>query len=406
MNDDLTGQRLGTALRDHVPSTPRAPFDLADVKAGASRIRRRRTVTGVAAAAVAAAVLTPAGFMALSGDGTGPAPGPATQAPTAVPSPSLVPEPRDDVTLEEDSPRGDDPLDWAHPSFTGAGPPYDALPEGTDQVARLGERWAGGRDNGEDRTVVLFDTDGAVLQEFEAQSFAVSDNHELVAWTTGKALMLMDDTGRTRELATLPGNYGDPVDLTGGAGCVDESEVEGCRVVVSYGSDNGPDVVTGDGTITPVSEAVVHLSTAHGDVAAGPEMPAAFENTGCTRLIDLGPDGETRWKNCDVYVWSFSPDGRWMTVVDRDSDGWGPSRIGVADAATGKIFFWIDPTGDDRGLGNATWEGSDHLVVDSYDFTDREWRLFRVSVTGEVEQAADMVPGADGDFPFIAPVQP
>ena len=61
MNEQQTGQRVGDALRHHVPQAPHPPFDLADVKVRAGAIRRRRTTLGVAVAAAAAAVITPTG---------------------------------------------------------------------------------------------------------------------------------------------------------------------------------------------------------------------------------------------------------------------------------------------------------------------------------------------------------
>ena len=404
MNDEMSGRRLGDALREHVPAHPHAPLDLADVKTTAGRIRRRRTVAGVAAAAVAAAILTPAAFLALGGDDASRPIDPAPPAPT----PTLVPTPRADVTLSEDAPRGDEPDDWWHESFTERPLSHDALPEGTNRVSRLGDRWVGSSSapNGDNPTVHLIDDQGDIVQEFEARgSFAVSDDHELAAWVTvDDALMLMDSQGETRLLATLPGGA-DPIDVTGGAGCVDESAVDDCRVVVNYDTREGSDVVSGDGVVTPVPDSITRVSAVFSDVAAGNEVPPAGEYEGCTRLIDL-TDGTTRWRDCDIYVTSFSPDGRWVTVVDAGTDGWGPTRVGIADATTGEVFFWIDPSGNNRAIRTTAWEGSEHLVVDSYDFTAQEWRLFRVSLTGEVEQAADMVKGDDVAFPFIAPNQP
>ncbi|WP_110240725.1 hypothetical protein [Nocardioides gilvus] len=408
MNDDLNGQRLGAGLRDHMGQSPYSPLDLDDVKSTASRIRRRRTLTGVAVAAVAAAALIPAAFFTPGGEDTRRPIDPTTQTPTPTMAPTMAPTPRADVTLREDAPRGDDPADWSHPTFTDQALTHDSLPDNTDRVARIGERWVlSTRDDGEGkRTVQLLDADGDVVQKFAARSFfAISDNHELVAWTTDDStLMLMDSQGKTRLLAKLPGD-GNAIDVTGGAGCIDESVIDDCRVVVSYDSPDGPAVVSGDGVVTPISQDITGVRAAFSDFAAGFEKTTTFEAPPCMRLIDV-TDGETQWRNCDVYVTSFSPDGRWTTVVDAQSDGWGPSRVGIADAATGKVYFWLDPSGDNRALGTPTWEGSEHLVVDSYDFTAQEWRLYRVSLTGEEEQAADMVEGDDVAFPFIAPIEP
>src|SRR5690606_21793314 len=112
-------------------------------------------------------VLTPAAFLALGGNEVDRAPDPATQGP----KPTLAPTPRGDVTLDTDSPRGDDALDWSHPSLAGSSVPHDALPEKTDTVARLGDRWVAGRDAALNRTIVLFEADGTVVKEVEANDF-------------------------------------------------------------------------------------------------------------------------------------------------------------------------------------------------------------------------------------------
>lgn len=410
MNDELDGQRLGDGLRDHIGDQTYAPLDLADVKTRAADMRRRRRIGAMVAAAAAVAVLAPTAYIGMQGAEVRTV-GPATQG-TERPSPlPPSPAPRSDVTLGSDASRGEDAQGWLHASLDSDGPALDLLPEQTDRVARFGDLWLASHDGPDGRMLLTVDPesggDGTEPEEFPmATDFVVSDDQSLAAFISPDGVVqLLDTTGEVRRLVKLRSEdpAATPVDVTGTAGCVDESDHAQCRVLIDYGSGRAPDLVAGDGTVEALDPSAQNLSAALGTMHALLDPARSETEPPCTRVVD---DGALLWNNCDIAVTSFSPNGRWAAVIDAYQSGWGPARTGIADARTGDVLFWINPHGEQGGIASTVWEGSDHLVVNSHDFPGQDWRLFRVSTMGEVERASDPVPGDDMAFPFIAPTMP
>ncbi|WP_145965137.1 hypothetical protein [Nocardioides daphniae] len=142
----------------------------------------------------------------------------------------------------------------------------------------------------------------------------------------------------------------------------------------------------------------------HGSVVALKDPAQPGQEAPCTRVVDL-EEGPV-WNSCDIAVQSFSPDGTLALVEDAYGSGWGDPRLGIADAATGEVLFWINPHGEQGGFPTGVWEDADHVVVPSFNSVGQNWRLFRVSTTGEVEQAGPSVDGDDMLFPYVPPANP
>lgn len=402
MNDDLTGQRLGTALRDHVPSTPPAPFGLDDVKGRARGLRRRRTFVGAAAGAlatvVAATTVGPTAIMALQDDDERVLP-PAAQ--------SLQPTPRGDVLLTGDEPRGTDAAGWSDAErldTLGVEAPDDVWQR--PRVTRLGEQhWVVAHRERGSVTVRLLAEEGQ-LGEWKATegATAVAAGTDVVAFvdrtTDNLTLLGTEGDGWTqRTLAAVPEGAA-VVDITGD-GCLDGSD---CQVLLSFGYDGAPLLVDGAGDITELD--AFDATAVHGDLLAVQDEPVLdgngeMEEAPCTRVLD---GADELWSSCDLRVESFSPDGRWAVVGDAYRSGWGPPRVGLVDATTGELLFWIDPPSESAGVGDVAWEDEGHVVLSTWSWDAQEWNLFRVSLTGEVERAGDPVEGEEGDFPFFPPI--
>lgn len=404
MNDDLTGHRVGTALRDHVPSTPQAPFDLADVKGRARGMRRRRTLagaaTGVLATVVAATMAGPPVVTALQDRDETRLP-PAAQSPT--------PTPRGDVQLTGSEPRGDDAAGWYDAALLGSalGTPAPDDAWQMPQVARLGDAWVVSHRERGAVTVRLTAADGDVTTWKATEgSTAVAAGDGVVAFvdrTTDELTLLgADGDGWTeRTLATVP--QGAAVTGVEGEGCSTGGE---CRVLLTFGDGRGPLLVDGAGSVTaPEADGATAM---HGDLLAlldepGLDQAGEMEEAPCTRVVE---GDQELWGSCDLRVVGFSPDGRWALVTDAYLSGWGLTRVGVADARTGELLFWIDPPGESAGVDSngAVWEDSGHVVLSTWSWDASTWGLFRVSLTGEVERAAESRKGTEGDFPFFPPI--
>lgn len=405
MNDDLTGQRVGSALRDHVPSTPQAPFDLAEVKGRARGIRRRRTLAGAAGAALTVGLLSglgPTALTALQGEDETVLP-PATQAPS--------PTPRADVRLTGDEPRGEDAVGWSDADglrdLLGDAAPDDVWQ--MPQVARVGDHWVVAHRERGAMSVQLGSATGQAAQwkatEGVAAATAGTGVIAFVDRTTDELTLLgtEGDAWMERTLATVPQGAG-VADVTG-QDCFGGSD---CRIVLSFGDGRAPLVVDGAGRVSTLDPDALTVSAARDDLVALTDPPALDANgeqaeAPCTRVLD---DGVEAWSSCELGVVGFSPDGRWALVRDAYQSGWGLPRVGIADAATGELFFWIDPPGESAGVDSngAVWEDDGHVVLSTWSWSNEEWNLFRVSLTGEVEQAADSRGGTEGDFPFFPPI--
>lgn len=410
MNDDLTGQRVGSALRNHLPATPRAPFDLADVKGRAGGIRRRRTFATTAAGALVLVAAGPFVATTLTDDG-GPAP---AASPARAPDLALPPE----VTLATDA-----PLDQASggsgswvvgDASLGTGLPVP--PGAQDGVTLLGSRWliAYAGENGERKlySIDLGEETGesVAIDEAVAQArthdlhdrVAVSDGGDLAVFSTPAGeLTLVGEDGSTRVVTTLPAP-GTPVDLVGDSGCLTGAD---CEVLVSYGDGAAPEAVAGDGTRRVLDRSAAAVTAATDDLVVTRAAESEPGASPCSVVRDRETLDE-RWRSCEVGVEAFSPDGAWAVVVDAYQPGAGTTRRGLAEADTGRVLTWFLPGAEEGFVRDLVWTPEGDLEVTTFTSDDQTWRLFRVTSKGEVSQRAQGRPGDEGDAPHIAITRP
>lgn len=411
MNDDLFGERLGAALREHSPHAA-AALDLGDVTGRARGIRRRRTATGSAAAAVALLAASPFAATTLAGHDDDPLP-PAT-SPTPSPEPTSL-ELTSEIVLDKDAPadRGTE-ADW----FIGDAALSDQFPfpAGSQQsLTRLGGRWLVGYQVDGDYSlysIALGEGTGRLADVAQAvaaattfdlyDEVAVSDDGDLAAFSTPSGeLTLIGEDGRTRVVADLP-SPGTPVDLIGDAGCLDDTA---CELVVSYGDERAPELVSGDGTRKAIDPDATAVTAATGDLVATLEPATSPGEHPCTTVRDRSTLGEV-WRSCKVRVDSFSPDGQLVEVVDSDVDGFGPRRFGLAEATTGKQLTWIEVDAEQGFTHDVTWTRQGDLEVLSFTFDDQEWRLHHVALDGTVSQRVEAQSGTDSEPPLFSATLP
>ncbi|QCX28363.1 hypothetical protein [Nocardioides jishulii] len=408
MNDDLTGQRVGSALRDHVPSTPQAPFGLDDVKGRADSIRRRRRAGGAALAAFALMATGPVVVTTLTG---APEDLPATTSPSLAPALTLP----NKVVLATDAPLdegtegdwliGDGELSGAFPFPAGA----------QDGLTRVGERWLVEYAVDGERKVYSIDlADGSgrsvdiptAVAEATTHDLhdvvAVSDDSTLAVFSTPSGeLTLIGADGRTRVVATLP-SPATPVDLVGDGACLDGGD---CEVVVSYGDGSAPELVAGDGTRTVIDADAVAVTAANDDLVVTRDAEASPGEDPCSTVRDRSTLQEV-WRSCEVGVESFSPDGTHAVVVDAYQSGSGATRMGLADARTGTQVTWFLPDDDQGIVKDLAWTPQGDIELTSFTYGDQTWHLHHVTVDGTVSRLVEGRRGEDVEPAFILATRP
>lgn len=401
MSDDF-GDRVGTALREQSPEhLPHLTLD--DVAPVARLIRaRRRAALGAAALGVVLAAALPFGLnLATGGDRTAP---PTKNEATLTPGATVV--------LSADT-----PLD---PSRSGEWitPDNDPLEidapwaRGPVQAFRLGER----------RLVISADDMTARLvgpsREVEWSSpfvQAVADpfGQTAAVITTQGDLVVVSEEGKRRTFATqLP----DTVRLgavNATSECVATGLTHHCWVALSDEFDlRTPWLINVDGSTREVTDAPGAVVV---DAGGAPSLltvrTQADENLeACSTVLDVyssqdGLGDTALWTSCTLGVHTFAPDGKHVAVVDAYQSGDGPTRLGIADADTGEVAFWLEPDGGGF-IAQVRWLSGSALEVSNYSNDDQTWRLHQVSTDGTVRsQMARPVQGNNMPSPFV-PVLP
>jgi hypothetical protein len=408
-------EQLTRTLRERSDDMAGSHLGLDDVKGRARGIRRRRRAMTGAAAAVVLALAVPVGLN-VADLTRGNEPLPANPSPNPSGTPSVVetgePEPVPSGPIPADgaaAPRGEDP---AMTYLTGSvvhPPGREPADLGRDYagITPYGDGWIGvDPARGRYGTTDVLGPDGQVRDTFPGYGLAVSSDG---AWTvtqleaTGAGVtdlnLAPSDASQTPLTASV--SIGGTVQLAGFAGdqLVAYAETvdapDGAETVVHLTDfEHKPTTVPGLISVRGANDTtgVVSGMTSIDELAPG----------SCSAVVDA-TSGEQRWETCDYTLDRFSPDGRYVIGLDAYLDGIGGSTVAILDASDGAVL--AEFTTRDLGFtGPAAWESNGTVVVAT--FQDGTWYLLRLRPDGTVEQALDPVEGDELQRPWSFAVTP
>jgi len=405
--------RLSDTLRGRADSLgDQHPLSLDDVKGRATGIRRRRrAVTGLAAAAVLA-VAVPTGLSVVdrTSGTTRPDPGPA-----ATTDGSPVPDPA--------TPSGPVPLDTSTGARSGeAGIPvlYDGLahlPDGgtfelpgdyTEFVATE-EGWAGVVGGIDDTgRLDLLDQDGSVVDTAEAtRGLAVSHDASVLAYVTPEGDIMVRTEPGSERLGRVQADLATPAGVVGGDGCDD-----GCTVYTNFetGSGGGAARTGSPETQEPFGLLEVTGVAEDGRVAGilSYEDDPTKEPGSCSAVLDDA--NRQLWKTCDFTLGRFSPDGELVLGHPAYRSGEGDGSLAILDADDGTVLAeYVNDAESQAFVLTTAWDvdGSVLGLVRQ----GMEWHLMRFTADGQLSHATSGGVGSweyddAGDVPVRLPTVP
>lgn len=381
-----------------------APLGLADVKARARSIRRRRQAVTGAVAAVVLAVAAPVAITVTDAFDARPIP-PAEQTETPNPdrTDNAQPQPFPDgpvLMTTQGLPEGEPPsLNYlVYGAEQELVTPQGALelPEQTGHAARYGEGWilTGGRGP----LVRWVDADMNVVRSEPSASsvLAVSDNGGQVAWVQGRM------GAAEVELLAAPTAGGDPRSWTLRPG---DGEVRPVgflgedRVVFTVVETSLNAIAEPDGSVTDLEG---FLSIRSASQAAG--LVAVQTRYSMSRMCDGMVDpaastSELLWETCGYKLGEFSPNGQYVVGTLAEADGMGSPSAVVFDARTGEVLVSYEPERNDQiALAQIMWEDDDSLLAITIDGVDGY--LLRLGLDGQIEQTGQTGTSENMGLPF------
>lgn len=390
MSDDWFEERLHRSLRQHADRVP-SDRDLAGgAIARAHRIRtRRRAATAVAGMAVIAAAVPIALDVTGGGtDHTEPAQSPEPSVLTAEPTP----EPDDSATPAQpieldfgELPSGDPPrLPYVDVS---AGEivdgqtriPFDET--AIDSLHRVTGGYLVNVYDGDDPGLFLVGSDGGTQKLSDSTGYvAVSaDGGRRIAWSenaedgTSAELVLADGAGRERY--RLPLDYS--VNVWGflrGRVLFQPTEERTARLW-------NPET----GEVTDIEGVFGGFGTDGTELAGLITELRGIEEQPCTAVVDMSTEREL-WRSCDLRVETFSPDGRYITTIDAQTDGPGPPEVRVVELATGRERMVLRADLFHR----TSWDADGNLVAEVV--KDNREAVVRCDLHGACELATEPQP--------------
>lgn len=385
--------QLTRTLRERSDDMIGSTLDLDQVKGRARGIaRRRRTATGLVAAAVVLAIGIPVGLN-LSDVTNSQEPLPANPSPA--PSPGPVESPPPTGPVDPPKPTGPVQVD-ASELPTGSGPaiawlrgstltlsgqdPVD-LGRAYTQVTPFVDGWLA---TGNGKTFVL-DAAGDVVESFPGAGLAVSsDGSRVISQleaTGGTDLQLRSTTDDELPLSTTVEN-GPTVRLLGFSGREQAAYVS----TVPIGQRGAEDRVY----VTDFLRRPRRLdgligargaSDAAGLVSAQLSYNADGDGGSCWAAVDVGT-GDRLWETCEWIPERYSPEGRYVVAESVFSDGLGGSVVVILEARTGELVaeFRTDGLGQ---LVNPIWESDGTVLAQTYQ--GGAWYVVRLALDGSAE---------------------
>lgn len=394
MNDRLE-DRLGSSLRQHAEQTT-STADLASAAIGrAQRIRtRRRAATAIASLVVVASAL-PVGLNLVGGgnDRTEP-----INTPTPEPTVVETAEPPRPSPEDVPSPQGPIELDFGElPSGPAPGVPYVDVRAGEivdgdvrvpfaeteiDSVRKVTGGYLVNVYGGEDPGLFLIGDDGSSQHLSTSSGYVASstDGGRSIAWSEiadnggSSTLVLADGNGAERH--SLPLDYS--ADVWG--------FLRG-RVLVQPTDERALQLWNPEtGTLADFPGAVGGLTTDGADLAAIITEVRGIEERPCTSVVDVSAGNRELWSSCEQRVETISPDGRYVSTIDAQTDGLGPPEIRVAELATGREIMTLRADLFQR----TSWDANGNLLAEVV--KDNRQAIVRCDLGGNCELATEPAP--------------
>lgn len=377
-----------------------APLSFDAIKGKATSIRRKRRAAVAGSVLAVAAVIAPVAVLALNDDQQSrtiqPAPNPtvvneATDEPESTPTP----EPTDDPTPSPANPLGIDYLEGR--TLVRADGVVVDLPNDYQDGTRVGDdMFLGVASSEEGIFIEEVDGDGTFVGFDPAlSSVASNDDHTVAAYLNKDgSLELRSATDRT----TVPVTFKDrdtPVTVVGDADCI---AAENCLVFVNPQSEEAPSVVSQDGTAAPVTNGLRTVTDAEIDGTTVGVVSVQNEGT-CNSVFD-GRTARALFENCDFRYFDFSPDQQYLSGAQSYGDGFGDAWAGIYDATDGSELARLQS--DNEAVVQSAWAPDHTLMVVTYTFDVREWRVVRLAPDGTRTTVLGPVTTPSGDeSPFL-----
>jgi hypothetical protein len=385
-------------------------------RAGGIR-RKRRTLTGLVAAAAVVALVVPAGVILAdreSASGPGPLTHPTAPAST---SPSASPSPTPSTTTDPGSQPAPGVLDVSHLP-TGDAPRLDYLQDGLLHFADGGtgavrthytprqfvEMSDGSRvwqtvDHGTPY-VEIQDPDGyfhgAVRSRF---GLAIDPTHTISAWLSPSGHVTVWE-GR----ATDPRPFGEPVpgsDLRLGPVIGNDCSLA-CSVVVNVRDREGQPWEVRDSGTQPLRDGGYLSISDSSEAGLSIGLTRVTDVSTCSKL--LGGGEFVGFSTCRNQLSSFSPDGRLILALPSYFDGTGPTGIGMYDLSGKRLFERSSTVDAQAWFTDAAWEDDTHVLAPV--FQGGRWAVVRIGSDGRMEYAVPPVASTDDvTSPFVLPVR-
>jgi hypothetical protein len=342
-------------LARHADGVHGAPLSFDDVRSKAVSIRRRRraTVTGGIAAAVALAVIVPSVLTGGQDKGSrAPEPAPSPPGHTAVLHDQMLTRPDgSEVALDVDN------QDVSQ---------LGLLTDGRIVVASQ-----------DPYGILVFGPDGALQRHYPAlvNAITMSSTDDAVAWIGG-------DSESDRGVRVLSSGTAEPVVLPGipaaGEFTGAVNAVLGPDRVLANGGYGTDTVVTPEGTeeLRTSEPLTVTDVSPDGNLWAVQYADDADPQFGCSGLYD--PEAaEMVARSCDTSGLQFSPDGEHLLGMRGDNN-----MAGSADVFDLDLEPVVSYSPDPAVVSRAAWADADHLLVATADWHDNMWSLVRVGLDG------------------------
>ncbi|GAB2781376.1 hypothetical protein GCM10027020_38720 [Nocardioides salsibiostraticola] len=373
-----------------------APLSFEAIKGKATSIRRKRRAAVAGSVLAVAAVIAPVAVLALNDDQQSRTIQPADPTPTVVTDPTPSPTPTPEPAPSPANRLGIDYLEGR--TLVRADGTIMDLPNDYQDGTRVGDDMFLGVAYSEEGIVIEeVDENGTFVGLEPALSTVTSNDDRTVA-----AYLNQDGSVELRsatDRATIPALFQDgatPVTVVGDADCI---ATESCLVFVNPAGEEPPSVVSQIGSVEPFTNGIVAINDS--ETPSGPTVGVvSVQNEGTCNSAFGGARGEALFENCEFRYFDFSPDQRFLSGAQSYGDGFGDAWAGIYDATDGSEIARLQS--DNQAVVQSAWAPDNTLMVVTYAFDVREWRVVRLAPDGTRTTVLGPVTAPTGDeSPFL-----